>query len=74
LKPSVTLAGEVSVVSAASCRTEAVEFVARQVGVDPDEVGFYEWTGRTIEYPPLADPGAPGLPGVPGSKRGLDRD
>jgi len=50
LKPSVTLAGEVSVVSAASCRTEAVEFVARQVGVDPDEVGFYEWTGRTIEY------------------------
>jgi hypothetical protein len=29
---------------------EAVEFVARQVGVDPAELGFYEWTGRTIEY------------------------
>jgi signal transduction histidine kinase len=27
-----------------------VEFVARQVGVDPAELGFYEWTGRTIEY------------------------
>jgi Domain of unknown function (DUF4158) len=29
---------------------EAVEFVARQVGVEPAEVGLYEWTGRTIEY------------------------
>jgi hypothetical protein len=29
---------------------EAVEFVARQVCVDPNELGFYEWTGRTIEY------------------------
>jgi uncharacterized protein DUF4158 len=29
---------------------EAVEFVAREVGVDPAELGFYEWTGRTIEY------------------------
>lgn len=29
---------------------EAVEFVARQVGVDAAKVGFYEWTGRTIEY------------------------
>lgn len=29
---------------------EAVEFVARQVGVDPTELGFYEWSGRTIEY------------------------
>jgi hypothetical protein len=39
---------EVSVVSAASCPTEAIEFVARQI--EPDEVGFYECTGRTIEY------------------------
>ncbi len=29
---------------------QAVEFVARQVDVDPDELAFYEWTGRTIEY------------------------
>ena len=29
---------------------EAVEFVARQVGVEPTELGFYEWAGRTIEY------------------------
>lgn len=29
---------------------EAVEFVARQVGVEPAELGLYEWTGRTIEY------------------------
>jgi hypothetical protein len=28
---------------------EAVAFVARQVGVEPTELGFYEWTGRTIE-------------------------
>ena len=29
---------------------EAVEFVARQVKVPPEELGLYEWTGRTIEY------------------------
>jgi hypothetical protein len=29
---------------------EAVEFVARQVGVNPTELDLYEWTGRTIEY------------------------
>ncbi|TDC43019.1 DUF4158 domain-containing protein [Micromonospora sp. KC213] len=29
---------------------EAVEFVARQVGVDPNELGLYAWAGRTIEY------------------------
>jgi len=29
---------------------EAVDFVARQVGVEPAELGLYEWTGRTIEY------------------------
>ncbi|MFY1621568.1 Tn3 family transposase [Micromonospora sp. WMMD735] len=29
---------------------EAVEFVARQVGVEPAELGLYEWSGRTIEY------------------------
>ena len=29
---------------------EAVEFVARQVGVPPAELGFYEWSGSTIEY------------------------
>lgn len=28
----------------------AVEFVAGQVGVEPAELGFYEWTGRTVEY------------------------
>jgi hypothetical protein len=27
---------------------EAVEFVGRQVGVDPTELGFYEWS--TIAY------------------------
>jgi len=27
-----------------------VEFVARQVGVDASVLGFYEWSGRTIEY------------------------
>jgi Domain of unknown function (DUF4158) len=27
-----------------------VEFVARQVGVEPGERGIYEWPGRTIEY------------------------
>jgi len=26
-----------------------VEFVARQLGVDSGSLGFYEWTGRTIE-------------------------
>jgi Domain of unknown function (DUF4158) len=29
---------------------EAVEFVARQVGVEPADLGLYEWSGRTIEY------------------------
>src|ERR1035438_4745182 len=29
---------------------EAVEFLARQVDVAPSDLGFYEWTGRTIEY------------------------
>ncbi|MCK9897196.1 DUF4158 domain-containing protein [Frankia sp. AgB32] len=29
---------------------EAVEYVARQVGVEPGDLGFYEWTGRTIKY------------------------
>jgi TnpA family transposase len=28
---------------------EAVEYVARQVGVPVGDLGFYEWTGRTIE-------------------------
>jgi TnpA family transposase len=28
---------------------EAVDYVARQVGVPPGDLGFYEWTGRTIE-------------------------
>ena len=27
-----------------------IEFVARQVGVDASDPGFYEWSGRTIEY------------------------
>jgi hypothetical protein len=29
---------------------ETVDFVARQVGVPPEELGLYEWTGRTTEY------------------------
>lgn len=29
---------------------EAVAYVARQVGVDAPELGFYEWSGRTFEY------------------------
>jgi len=29
---------------------EAVAFVAQQVGVEPVDLGFYEWSGRTIEY------------------------
>ena len=29
---------------------EAVAFVARQIGVDAAELGFYDWSGRTIEY------------------------
>jgi hypothetical protein len=28
---------------------EAVAFVARQVGVDAGELGFNDWSGRTIE-------------------------
>ncbi|GAA0919800.1 DUF4158 domain-containing protein [Virgisporangium aurantiacum] len=28
----------------------AVEFVARQVKVEPGELGLYDWSGRTIEY------------------------
>ena len=28
---------------------DAVEFVARQLGVDAGSVGFYEWSGRTIK-------------------------
>lgn len=27
-----------------------IEFVARQVDVDASDLGFYEWSGRTIEY------------------------
>lgn len=29
---------------------EAVDFVARQVKVPASDLGFYEWSGRTIEY------------------------
>lgn len=29
---------------------EAVEFIARQVQVPASELGFYDWTGRTVEY------------------------
>ncbi len=28
----------------------AVDYVARQVGVEGSEIAFYEWSGRTIEY------------------------
>jgi hypothetical protein len=29
---------------------EAIEFVARQVRVPASDMGFYEWSGSTIEY------------------------
>ncbi|NSL42752.1 DUF4158 domain-containing protein [Streptomyces sp. 8P21H-1] len=29
---------------------EAVEFVARQVQVPASELGFHDWTARTVEY------------------------
>ncbi|MGW0003764.1 DUF4158 domain-containing protein [Nocardia grenadensis] len=29
---------------------DAVEYVARQVKVNPTDIAFYEWSGRTIEY------------------------
>ncbi len=29
---------------------EAVAFVSRQVGVEPGDLGFYEWSGSTIAY------------------------
>ncbi|HVB46112.1 MAG TPA: DUF4158 domain-containing protein [Streptosporangiaceae bacterium] len=29
---------------------EAVEFVAKQVKVPASDLGFYEWSGRTVEY------------------------
>ena len=35
---------------------EAVDFVARQVKVAAPDIGFYEWSGRTIEGP-AARPG-----------------
>ena len=28
----------------------AIDYVARQVGVERTEIAFYEWTGRTFEY------------------------
>src|SRR6266571_3277317 len=28
---------------------DAVEFVAKQLGVDASTLGFYEWSGRTIK-------------------------
>jgi TnpA family transposase len=28
----------------------AVDYIARQVGVDPTEIAFYEWTGRTSKF------------------------
>src|SRR6266702_4318657 len=42
----------------------AIEHVARQVKVPAEELGFYDWDGRTIQGPPSRDPPAPGLPGV----------
>nr|WP_275106954.1 DUF4158 domain-containing protein [Nocardia terpenica] len=29
---------------------EAIDYVARQVGVERTEIAFYDWSGRTIEY------------------------
>jgi hypothetical protein len=29
---------------------EVVEFVGRQVGVEPAALGLHEWTGSTIDY------------------------
>ena len=31
---------------------EAVAFVSRQVGVEPGELGFYEWSGSMMAYHP----------------------
>ena len=31
---------------------EVVEYVARQVGVSPGELGFYDWSGRSIKDHP----------------------
>lgn len=49
---------------------EAVRFVARQVGVDATDLGFYEWSGSTIAYHRRADPGASRLPGMLSGRRG----
>src|SRR4051812_34173015 len=40
----------------AELHDEVVEFVARQLGVDPGSLGFYEWLGQT--QPPRRAPGA----------------
>jgi hypothetical protein len=37
-------------VSADELPAAAVDYVARQVGVDPAELARYAWSGRTIEY------------------------
>jgi hypothetical protein len=29
---------------------DVIAFVARQIGVDGSDLGFYEWSGSTIEY------------------------
>ena len=53
---------------------EAVAFVAKQVGVPPGELGFYEWAGSTIGYHRWQIRAIPGFPGVFGAGRGhLDR-
>src|SRR5256885_14037961 len=36
---------------------EAVEFMARQVGVEPAELGLYEWAGRPMGDHPAPIPG-----------------
>lgn len=49
--------------------TEAVDFMARQVNVEPSELDLYPWSGRTRRVPPGSDSSASGFPCVFGRGR-----
>ena len=54
----------------AELHPDAVEYVAKQLGIDVGSLGFYGWTGRTIERP-RGDPHThTWVPGVHGRGRG----